>query len=351
MDNKEYWSQRFISIENIEHDTAKVTTSDIQSLLATACSQIDKEINAFYQKYADETGMTLADAQLFLQQNDLLAFKADVKAYTKMALNNTDGQFSDLLDALSTRARIQRLDALKIRAAMAIREAYGKADAELTKTCESIMQDARLRSAYEIQHGIGKYEPFQQLDKKALAAAIKKPWSADGQTFSDRIWNHQTNLVNTLQKQFVQGFIQGINPKEMTDNLVNDFGVAERAAARLVRTEGAAFAAEGDKSTYTNFGIEKFQILGTLDNVTCSECEDMDGQIIDMKDYSIGDTVPPYHANCRCTTIPYIDDDVMQKDETRATRDDNGNTVMVDGGLNYHEWFDKYVKGDGADEG
>lgn len=344
MDNAAYWAQRFEQIENIEHSTAAVGTQDIQSLLASACSQMDKEINAFYQKYADQSGMTYAGAQLYLQRDDLQAFKADIKAYTNMAMNNSDGQFEDILNALSARAHIQRLEALKIRAAMAIREAYGKADVELQQTCETIMQDAHLRTAYEIQHGLGKYEPFQQIDKKALDLAIHKPWTADCKTFSDRIWAHQQQLTANLQRQFVQGFISGTSPKDMTANIVDTFGVAERAASRLVLTEGSYFAAEGDRSTYDDLDIEKYQILVTLDDRTCEICADYDGQVFDMKDYSVGDTAPPLHSCCRCTTIPVIEGSILGANEQRAARDENGKTVMVDGGLNYNQWKDRYVE-------
>lgn len=342
MNNVDYWAKRFTQIENVEHNTALVSTQEIQSLLASACSQVDKEINAFYQKYADASEITFADAQTYLQRNDINAFRADIAAYTRMAMNNSDGQFERILQALSSRVHIQRLEALKIRTAMVVRGTYGKVGDELTKTCEAVMRDAHLRTAYEIQHGIGKYEPFQQLNKKALDLVVNKPWTADGKTFSQRIWQHQEQLTYNLQKQFTQGFMSGIDPKEMTSSIIDTFGVSERNASRLVQTECAYFAAEGDRTAYEDLSIEKYQILGTLDERTCEECESMDGQVMAMKDYSQGDTAPPFHSCCRCTTIPVIEDSVIDTG-TRAARDENGKTIQVDDDLSYKAWYNNYV--------
>jgi SPP1 gp7 family putative phage head morphogenesis protein len=346
MNNQDYWAQRFRYIENIEHSTAVLGTEDIQGLLAAACSQIDKEVNAFYQKYADQSGMTLADAEKYLQRTDLLEFKSDLKDYTRMAMNNSDGQFENILNALSARAHVQRLEALKIRAAMAVRTAYGQADARLAEICGKIMQDAHLRTAYEVQRGIGKYEPFQQIGKKELSMALKKPWTADGKTFSSRIWAHQQQLTANLQQEFVRGFISGTRPKEMTKNIVSVFGVAERAASRLVQTESSFFAAAGDREAYGDLGIEKYQILVTLDERTCEICADYDGQTFSMAEYSPGDTAPPFHADCRCTTIPVVTHSATDADETRAARDENGRTIQVEGEMTYEDWKSHYVRDD-----
>jgi hypothetical protein len=52
----------------------------------------------------------------------------------------------------------------------------------------------------------------------------------------------------------------------------------------------------------------------------------MDGQIIAMKDYEPGVTVPPLHPYCRNTTAPWLDDDFTEV-EFRASRDAAGKTA------------------------
>jgi SPP1 gp7 family putative phage head morphogenesis protein len=344
MENNAYWMQRFRAIENDAHAESEVTAAEVKNIFQSAMNSIDREINSFYQKYADRNGMTLADAQQYLNNNELKAFQVDVDQYTKMAQEHlNDPMFTDLLDSLSSRAHISRLEELKIRSAMYINDAYGKTNQELSDLCAKVMQDSHLKSAFEIQKGIGEFNEFHQIDSGVIQKALSTPWTADGQTFSNRLWTHQQQLTAMLQREYTQGFIQGIDPHQMTQDIASTFGTAEYAASRLVRTECAYFAAEGDRTTYDDLGIKSFQFLVSLDERTCEECEDMDGQIIEMKDYSVGDTAPPIHANCRCTTMPVINDPVVDPSDTRIGKDADGKTTEFPGDITYKEWKERCV--------
>ena len=50
----------------------------------------------------------------------------------------------------------------------------------------------------------------------------------------------------------------------------------------------------------------------------------------------------PLHPYCRCTTVPYFDDE-FTADEQRAARDKDGKTYYVPGDMTYEEWKRKYV--------
>lgn len=56
----------------------------------------------------------------------------------------------------------------------------------------------------------------------------------------------------------------------------------------------------------------------------------------------VGINAPPFHPNCRCTTIPYFNDEFTQN-EKRAARDENGKSVLVDN-ISYEDWKKKYIK-------
>ena len=138
----------------------------------------------------------------------------------------------------------------------------------------------------------------------------------------------------------------------MTKSLVSQFGVAKYAAQRLAVTEGAYFASLAAGDTYKEYDVEKYQILATLDDKTCDICASLDGEIHDMKDYRPGDTAPPFHPNCRTTTIPYIENNVLKGKEKRAARDPKtGKTVLVDGELKYPEWVKQFVEKPERDSG
>ena len=81
----------------------------------------------------------------------------------------------------------------------------------------------------------------------------------------------------------------------------------------------------------------------TLDKHTCEICAAMDGKVIDKKDYQPGVTVPPFHPNCRGTTVPWFDDmaDVGQ----RIARDNEGEVYYVPPDMTYGEWEKTFQEG------
>ncbi len=74
-------------------------------------------------------------------------------------------------------------------------------------------------------------------------------------------------------------------------------------------TESAYFGQQAQKQCFNELGVEKYEIVATLDSRTSEICQEKDGMIFDMKDYEPGVTAPPFHVNCRSTTAPYFDDD------------------------------------------
>lgn len=342
--NREYWKSRAELIEQAEHERAASLSKDMKSLLDHAYASIEKEIYALYGKYAGEHGMSIADAKQYLTNSERAEFQHDVKYYVAMAISDTDGRFSDELDALSTRARVDRLEALKARSAMYIREAYANIDDAMKDKLADIIKDTSIRTAYEIQTARKEYEPFSVVDTKTLDAVLSKPWTTDGKNFSARLWSNQNELVKVVQREMTQGLIGGVDPQRMAKNINEEFDVGKSAAMRLALTEGAYFASETAGDTYEKYGITKFQILVTLDDRTCEICAPEDEKIYDMKDFAPGDTAPPFHPNCRCTTIPYIEGNVLEGKETRAARNpETGKTEIIDD-ITYDEWYNEYVK-------
>ena len=351
-----WWKKRATAVEKAQYKSKLSIAADMQRALDHAYSSIEKEIYALYGKYADNNQMTIAAARSYLNDAERDEFQHDLQDYINMARNNSDGKFDTLLDALSTRARISRLESLQVRSAMCIREAYGGMDSTLLDGLEKVMTDTQMRTAYEIQTAKAQYEPFQQIDKKSIDRVLAKPWTSDGKTFSKRLWTNQKDLINTVQDEMVKGFTSGVDPAAMTKSLAGQFGVAKYAAKRLAVTEGAYFASLATGDTYQEYDVDKYQILATLDDRTCDICASLDGEIHDMKDYRPGDTAPPFHPNCRTTTIPYIENNELKGKEKRAARDPKtGKTVLVDGELTYPEWKKQFVEEsqqqDGIDTG
>lgn len=115
--------------------------------------------------------------------------------------------------------------------------------------------------------------------------------------------------------------------------------VSKANAARLVYTESAAYSSRARLRTYKDLGLEKYEIVATLDNRTSEICQEMDAKIFNLKDYEVGTTAPPFHVRCRSTTAPYFDDD-----GERAARDEEtGKTYYVPTNMTYKDWKSKYI--------
>ena len=168
---------------------------------------------------------------------------------------------------------------------------------------------------------------------------INKPWMADGKNFSERLWIDKKSLINTLHTELTQSFIRGDSQDKIINRLMEKFDTKKHVAARLIRTESAAYQSKGRLQCYSDLGVEKYEIVSTLDIKTSHICRDLDGKVFDAKDYEIGVTANPFHPYCRTTTAPYFEDDKGY----RAARSGNGKTNYVPADMKYNDWFEKFV--------
>jgi len=91
-------------------------------------------------------------------------------------------------------------------------------------------------------------------------------------------------------------------------------------------------------------GVEEYQILATLDGVTCALCGSLDGVRLSRGEFEEGTTAPPFHPWCRCTTAPWFEGD---EDGERLARNAEGEWETIPAGMSYAEWQDRYVDKDG----
>jgi hypothetical protein len=85
--------------------------------------------------------------------------------------------------------------------------------------------------------------------------------------------------------------------------------------------------------------------VATLDSRTSEICQEMDGKTFRMSEWEVGVNAPPFHVNCRTTTIPYFDDEFSNTGK-RAARGEDGKTYYVPADTTYKEWEKAYVNGD-----
>ncbi len=343
MKNNEYWQERFVLLEESQNKKSEEYLNILKEEYEKSLSKIEKDITNWYTRLADNNEMSLANAKKLLNKKELQEFKWNVEEYIQKGKENAVNQkWMQELENASTRVHIERLEAIKMQIQNELELLNVKQDKETTDLLKNQYENAYYKSAFEIQKGLEQYWNIQPLNTNQIDKIISKPWTTDNKTFSDRIWNNKENLLNTLQKDLTQATIRGDDIQNIINKIEKDFKVSKNRAGTLVMTESAFFSSVGQKECFSNLGVKKYEIVATLDTHTSQICQEIDGTIFDMKDYETGITAPPFHPNCRTTTVPYFNDEFTES-EKRFYRDENGKNGYVDSKMKYKEWKEKYV--------
>ena len=320
--------------------------NDLEKQYRIAIANVQRQIESWYQRFADNNEISLVEAKKLLSTKELAEFKWDVETYIKYGRENAlNQQWMKELENASARFHVSRLEALKLQIQQQIEVLYGNQLDGLDKLARNIYSEGYYHTAYEIQKGFNIGWDLQPINEQQLSAVISKPWTADGQTFKDRCWTNKQQLINSVHTQLTQCIIRGDSPDNAIKTIAEQFNVSKNKAGRLIMTESAFFASQAQKDAFNALDVERFEIVATLDNRTSEICQELDGKIFDMKDYEIGVTAPPFHPWCRTVTVPYFEDDYGE----RAARGSDGKTYYVPSSMKYADWKKTFVDGGSKD--
>lgn len=339
-----YWQKRFLDIEAASNAYGMETIRQIEPAFAAAQKQIQKEIEAWYGRYAKNNQVSMEIAKKQLSSKELKEFKWDVNEYIKYGRQNAlDGNWMKELENASARFHISRLEALKIRTQQAAEVAFGNELDAIDKMARKVFTEDYYKSLFEMQKGFNIGWEIGQIDERKLNTLVKKPWAADGKNFSQRIWQQRSQLVSELHNQLTRTCILGKAPDDAIKAISKKFNTTQYQAGRLVMTEQAYFHSVAQKSAFEELEVEEFEIVATLDSHTSEICQEMDGKVFPMSQYEAGVTAPPFHVFCRTVTVPYFEDNFTGE---RAARGADGKTYYVPDNMTYKKWKQAMVGGD-----
>lgn len=290
----DYWRER--ETEAIKHriKDEQEYFKEVKRIFDNASVNIDKEIKAFYMRYAKKEGITLAEAKKRASQMDIEAFSTKAKRYVKT--KDFSDQANEELRLYNLTMKVNRLELLKANIGLDLVDAYQ----DLEDITRKAMTD-RTREELKRQSGI-LGESIN--DSKAAVEDIVGQ-SFYNATFSDRIWHNQTLLKSQLDTLISTGLIQGRNPKALSGELQRVFGVSRYNAERLLITELARVQTQSQQNAYEQCGYDEYQFI-TIGVGACDICRPMDGKIFKVRDMLVGENAPPLHPNCRCSTSASI---------------------------------------------
>lgn len=345
MNNAEYWKLRFEQLEQAQNQKGVKAYADIERQYKEAQKQLEGQIARWYQRFATNNGISLAEARQYLKGADLKEFKWDVQEYIKYGQDNAlnSGWMKELENA-SAKYHISKLEALKVQTQHSLEVMYAKQFGTMHEALSDAFESGYYHTAYELQHGFNVGWDIAGLDQAQIEKVLAKPWAADGYNFSERIWGNKNKLMSEVHNELSRNIMLGADPQKAIDSLAKKMNTSKNNAGRLVMTEEAYFSSAAQKDCFESLGVEQYEIVATLDSHTSDICRSLDGKHFPMKDYQPGVTAPPFHVYCRSTTVPYFDEQ-FDIGERAARDEETGKTYYIPDDMNYQEWKETFVDG------
>ncbi|MCL2463024.1 MAG: minor capsid protein, partial [Defluviitaleaceae bacterium] len=329
-----YWRKRALrdAAERI-NQTEDWISSELSGLYGVASREIEQEIEAFYEKYAGENGITVAEARHRISTAELNGI--DFETLARQAMDTGDEYLSNLADTLSYQARISRLDALNLSINNTLSALFSAQETGVYKLLADTYLNASYRFMYNTDAFFGFRTSFAAVPAETVYKAVTRSWY-DG-NFSTRIWGHREQAGEELRQEISKGIAKGSSVEKMTKDISRRMDVSQSNARRLVRTETNHIHNQATMDGYRNYGsVEKYKYLATLDFKTSQVCRALDGEIFPVSKQEAGFNSPPMHPNCRSTTVPYFDGQAVGRRIARAA---DGHTYYVPDNMTYSEWW------------
>lgn len=294
--HEKYWSDRideifrYVDLRDIEY------FKELEDLYASQALEIQKEVFSFYQKYAEDNSITLQEAQQRLRGEDLSDYRANAEKYFQQAEDDKDPELLKRLNEQYRSAKVTRLEALELDLIYQL--------GILRRTVEASFEEHLRKVAKESYRKIMGGRSTSTLNRPAMEQLIKTPFN--GYNYSYQLWGNVDNLAKDLKKALSNGFVRGLNPREMAREIRNKYGVAKSRAETLLRTDGSMVVNNSIVQRYIDAGLTKYTILVNMDERTSDRCIDEDKKkaVYLLKDAKTGFNLPPLHYNCRSTIIP-----------------------------------------------
>lgn len=334
MNNQKYWEERQALNYSNNEKSIIAFHKELVSSFEKVKKEIQKVINEFYIKYADNNGMSYSKAQELLPKEEI----GELKDYIAQVYATMGTRDINIINK-SIRARVTRYEALQKQIEAIIDVLYEVEYKENgIEKFKEIYKNSYYNTLYNIDIFNGFHTEFSILDIRDIETLIEYPFN--GANYSNRLWKQKEHMLTKLKENITTMLVQGRNPKTLSSDFAKIFKTKEYEAYRLLHTEGSFIIEQGTFKAYKEDGVEEYKILATLDTKTSDICREQDNKIYKIDEYVTGSTAPPFHHFCRTTTVPYYGED----EGTRKAREPVTNkSYDVPSSMSYKEWYEKYI--------
>lgn len=298
----DYWKNRQEDILRWLDQAELDVSAELAKVYNEQSIALQKDLYAFYAKYAEDNKMTYRDAVQKLRHEDLSDYRVNANRYREQA--EKDPELLKRLNEQYASAKATRMDVLSMDLAFRVGMLKG--------TLSGIFENHLKKVAnYAYRKSMGGL--IGTINEPALKQLVQTPFN--GYNYSQQLWGNTDNLANDLKEVLKKGFVRGDGPAELARELAKKYDVARHRAETLIRTDGTMIVNKATAQRYKDAGLLYYRDLVQMDSRTTVICREIAyknerKRIDEMK---IGVTAPPYHFNCRTTIVP--DDDELLGDK------------------------------------
>lgn len=307
---------------------------------------IERDIQYYLQKIADGEGLSYKEAARRLSAGEMDAFRMSLDEYIRKGSGALDDATIHELERAASMYEINRLQAMALDMRRNVDDLYDTYMDKTTHFLATTYEEDFYRSIYALQAADKTFRPIQRVNRAYLDKILERPWTADGRTFSDRIWADQNKLISELERELVQSCIRGDSIKECSRRLAGRMDTSLYNARRLLHTENAHFSNQANADAWKG-GSEGYELLATLDLRTSEICREMDRKKFKWEEKLDGVTYPPFHPHCRTKAIPYTGSEIekeIDEEVGRMARDLSTGKSKIGPNMDYKTWYNRYVK-------
>ena len=336
MNSTIYWKKREEAQKRKNITDEKEYDKKIKQIYEDVLDNVQKEIDAFYGKYAKAEGITLAEAKKRVSKLDIEQYERKAERYVRE--KEFSKEANEEMRLYNATMKINRLEMLKANIGLELISGHD----ELQKYMKGILQG---RTEAELKRQAGILGETIKDNAKTANAIVNA--SFHNAKYSDRIWMNQDILKSDLSKLLQSGLIQGKNPRVLAREIKKKFDISTSNAERLMRTELARVQTEAQKQSFERNGFTQYTFLALGD--ACDICKNLDGEHFNVKDMMPGLNAPPMHPNCRCSTSAYEDSEEYEKWlehlEKGGTTEEWNNRIRISSSKSYKRSLEDIANG------
>lgn len=294
----DYWKKRIEAEQLAKMERGATLGEEMDRLYSYHFNELEKEIRAFEQRYADKNGLSLSEVKARVDDFDVKAFEEKAKRY--VAEKNFSARANSELALYNLKMKTNRLALLQYQLDLEL-VALAEDERQLT---ERFLNDEFIK-VIETQSGLLGQSVLSASQVGTVAQVVLNTPFKDV-VWSERIWQRQNALREVVARMTERLLLQGKNPTTMVSQLRKEFDVSASEAKRLAVTEGARVATEAQKQSYIANGYDEYEFIA--EPSACRICAKLDGKIFKVKDMIPGENASPMHPWCHCSTGAHADD-------------------------------------------